>query len=207
MKTAVPALYCPAWDKRLKHVPLAAPASSARPTEPSQYFLLFHLSLTAPLPIHPDKQTCQADGRSSSSAAGAVTVSTCWGLSPHSFLLAERARAAEHLHPPAKSISYGDRHQSHRSTQPPTLSTMKSIPSAISGSRGPDAKFPRTIFFSIKAGISQKLKQKQEVTIFKHPGLQHWGASLFLSLHRLCALTSNEILKELQKQRDGKRGS
>lgn len=39
-----------------------------------------------------------------------------------------------------------------------TLSTMKSIASAILESTGPLAKFPRTIFFSMKAGINQKLQ-------------------------------------------------
>lgn len=39
-----------------------------------------------------------------------------------------------------------------------TLSTMKSIASAILESTGPLAKFPRTIFFSMKAGINQKLR-------------------------------------------------
>lgn len=35
---------------------------------------------------------------------------------------------------------------------------MKSMASAILESTGPLAKFPRTIFFSMKAGISQKLR-------------------------------------------------
>lgn len=39
-----------------------------------------------------------------------------------------------------------------------TLSTMKSMASAILESTGPLAKFPRTIFFSMKAGINQKLR-------------------------------------------------
>lgn len=38
-----------------------------------------------------------------------------------------------------------------------TRSTMKSMASAILGSTGPLAKFPNTIFFSMKAGINQKL--------------------------------------------------
>lgn len=42
-------------------------------------------------------------------------------------------------------------------TGPLTLSTMKSIAFAILGSTGPLAKFPKTIFFSKKAGMSQKL--------------------------------------------------
>lgn len=41
-----------------------------------------------------------------------------------------------------------------------TLSTMKSMASAILASTGPLAKFPRTIFLSIKAGINQKLRGK-----------------------------------------------
>lgn len=39
-----------------------------------------------------------------------------------------------------------------------TLSTMKSMASAILESTGPLAKFPRTIFFSMNAGINQKLR-------------------------------------------------
>lgn len=38
-----------------------------------------------------------------------------------------------------------------------TLSTMKSIASAILESTGPLAKLPKTIFFNMKAGINQKL--------------------------------------------------
>lgn len=43
-----------------------------------------------------------------------------------------------------------------------TLSTMKSMASAIIGSTGPDEKFPRTIFLSINDGISQKLLKKKK---------------------------------------------
>lgn len=45
-----------------------------------------------------------------------------------------------------------------------TLSTMKSIASAILESTGPLAKFPRTIFFSMKAGINQKLLSRNMET-------------------------------------------
>ena len=45
-----------------------------------------------------------------------------------------------------------------------TLSTMKSIASAILGSTGPFEKFPRTIFFNMKAGINQKLDNRDEKT-------------------------------------------
>jgi hypothetical protein len=41
-----------------------------------------------------------------------------------------------------------------------TLSTMKSMASAIIGSTGPEEKFPKTIFLSINAGINQKLQNK-----------------------------------------------
>ncbi len=47
-------------------------------------------------------------------------------------------------------------------TRPLTLSTMKSIASAILESTGPLAKFPRTIFFNMKAGINQKLGRNME---------------------------------------------
>lgn len=42
-----------------------------------------------------------------------------------------------------------------------TLSTIKSIASAIFGSTGPLAKLPSTIFLSMNAGINQKLEKKE----------------------------------------------
>lgn len=128
-----------------------------------------------------------------------MTLNTCWRSTSHSSLLAQWLKKAAEISTTSHSVST-EWHHGHQSTQPPTLSTMKSIPSAISGSRGPDAKFPRTIFFSIKAGISQKLKQKSDRcnNIFKHQWLNIMMlyCKCFLSLHRPCVLTSNSILEE-----------
>lgn len=54
-----------------------------------------------------------------------------------------------------------------------TLSTMKSIASAILESTGPLAKFPRTIFFNMKAGINQKLLNRNMETNMNNE-CPHW---------------------------------